>query len=203
MFSVEQEKNIGFFVLSKSEQYSSGMSSFQLSGLLSPDSESNVQAAEKSKATTSSLSLPPLRSIDPLQRPVIRPSQGSGYSSQLPPAAGLPPITQYHPHLPCIPQYYDVPRQNSSGTRVESATSAVRLSSLPQPTLVPIAQSESHRLISGERHKKEIKRRTKTGCLTCRKRRIKVSRLCIEDQAWKRIVQRIVHVARMQNFQLT
>jgi hypothetical protein len=32
------------------------------------------------------------------------------------------------------------------------------------------------RVLSGGRHKKEIKRRTKTGCLTCRKRRIKVSR---------------------------
>lgn len=31
------------------------------------------------------------------------------------------------------------------------------------------------RQLSGGRHKKEIKRRTKTGCLTCRKRRIKVS----------------------------
>lgn len=30
------------------------------------------------------------------------------------------------------------------------------------------------RAMSGGRHKKEIKRRTKTGCLTCRKRRIKV-----------------------------
>jgi len=30
------------------------------------------------------------------------------------------------------------------------------------------------RMMSGGRHKKEIKRRTKTGCLTCRKRRIKV-----------------------------
>lgn len=29
------------------------------------------------------------------------------------------------------------------------------------------------RILSGGRHKKEIKRRTKTGCLTCRKRRIK------------------------------
>lgn len=30
-----------------------------------------------------------------------------------------------------------------------------------------------NRVMSGGRHKKEIKRRTKTGCLTCRKRRIK------------------------------
>ncbi|CZT16634.1 uncharacterized protein RCC_02469 [Ramularia collo-cygni] len=34
-------------------------------------------------------------------------------------------------------------------------------------------QTPSERQISGGRHKKEIKRRTKTGCLTCRKRRIK------------------------------
>lgn len=31
------------------------------------------------------------------------------------------------------------------------------------------------KMLSGSRHKKEVKRRTKTGCLTCRKRRIKVS----------------------------
>ena len=30
------------------------------------------------------------------------------------------------------------------------------------------------KMLSGGRHKKEVKRRTKTGCLTCRKRRIKV-----------------------------
>jgi len=33
---------------------------------------------------------------------------------------------------------------------------------------------DAHNLFAGNRHKKEIKRRTKTGCLTCRKRRIKV-----------------------------
>ncbi|KAI6834653.1 hypothetical protein KC348_g8436 [Hortaea werneckii] len=32
------------------------------------------------------------------------------------------------------------------------------------------------RTVTAGRHKKEIKRRTKTGCLTCRKRRIKVSK---------------------------
>ncbi|KAK8156986.1 hypothetical protein BC567DRAFT_36758 [Phyllosticta citribraziliensis] len=32
---------------------------------------------------------------------------------------------------------------------------------------------QDNRIMSGGRHKKEIKRRTKTGCLTCRKRRIK------------------------------
>jgi hypothetical protein len=35
---------------------------------------------------------------------------------------------------------------------------------------------DPNKMLSGNRHKKEVKRRTKTGCLTCRKRRIKVSR---------------------------
>lgn len=38
---------------------------------------------------------------------------------------------------------------------------------------IPQAPLDS-RQMSSSRHKKEIKRRTKTGCLTCRKRRIKV-----------------------------
>lgn len=36
---------------------------------------------------------------------------------------------------------------------------------------------DANSILSAQRHKKEVKRRTKTGCLTCRKRRIKV---CIE-----------------------
>ena len=41
----------------------------------------------------------------------------------------------------------------------------------------PIAsQSGDERIIAGARNRKEIKRRTKTGCLTCRKRRIKVNK---------------------------
>jgi hypothetical protein len=38
----------------------------------------------------------------------------------------------------------------------------------------PIPPAMDARQMTGGRHKKEIKRRTKTGCLTCRKRRIKV-----------------------------
>ncbi|KAH7039601.1 uncharacterized protein B0I36DRAFT_345 [Microdochium trichocladiopsis] len=34
-------------------------------------------------------------------------------------------------------------------------------------------QGDAHSMFAANRHKKEIKRRTKTGCLTCRKRRIK------------------------------
>lgn len=35
-------------------------------------------------------------------------------------------------------------------------------------------QGDANKMLSASRHKKEVKRRTKTGCLTCRKRRIKV-----------------------------
>ncbi|KAL8936219.1 MAG: hypothetical protein Q9211_004289 [Gyalolechia sp. 1 TL-2023] len=41
-----------------------------------------------------------------------------------------------------------------------------------QPLRYPLPPADG-RMMSGGRHKKEIKRRTKTGCLTCRKRRIK------------------------------
>ena len=43
---------------------------------------------------------------------------------------------------------------------------------------------DPNKMLSGGRHKKEVKRRTKTGCLTCRKRRIKVCfspTICIVD----------------------
>lgn len=53
----------------------------------------------------------------------------------------------------------------------------------------PMGLATSHRqlagdtgkMLSGSRHKNEVKRRTKTGCLTCRKRRIKV---CIAEVQW-------------------
>lgn len=42
-------------------------------------------------------------------------------------------------------------------------------------TMQTAGYQNQNKLLSGGRHKKEVKRRTKTGCLTCRKRRIKVS----------------------------
>ncbi|KAJ5679460.1 hypothetical protein N7462_007704 [Penicillium macrosclerotiorum] len=47
---------------------------------------------------------------------------------------------------------------------------------------------DPNKILSGGRHKKEVKRRTKTGCLTCRKRRIKcdeghpVCRNCVKSK---------------------
>jgi hypothetical protein len=44
---------------------------------------------------------------------------------------------------------------------------------------------DPNKMLSGGRHKKEVKRRTKTGCLTCRKRRIKVRDAKYKDQIEK------------------
>ena len=53
-----------------------------------------------------------------------------------------------------------------------SASGQSGVLSFPIPRQAP---QESRHMNGSHRHKKEIKRRTKTGCLTCRKRRIKVS----------------------------
>jgi white-opaque regulator 2 len=153
------------------------MSSFHHPGLLSQDSDSNLQSADHNERPTPSLNLPPLRSIDPLQQFATPPSKGPGQTSHLP-VTELPPIAQYYPQLPRISQYHCSNPASRLGTYLDSGNSRVQANLLPQPTL-PISPTESHRLISGGRHKKEVKRRTKTGCLTCRKRRIKVSHLSL------------------------
>jgi hypothetical protein len=43
---------------------------------------------------------------------------------------------------------------------------------------------DPNKMLSSGRHKKEVKRRTKTGCLTCRKRRIKVCNFEHEKTQW-------------------
>ncbi|KAJ5983432.1 hypothetical protein N7481_005531 [Penicillium waksmanii] len=66
-------------------------------------------------------------------------------------------------------------------------------SNVPQPGMNSNQMGYSmpgdpNKILSGGRHKKEVKRRTKTGCLTCRKRRIKcdeghpVCRNCVKSK---------------------
>ncbi len=154
------------------------MSSFYRRGLLSPDADSSVQSARTIEATTPSVNLPPLRSIDSLQRLATYPPGPSLPGQE--PSAGLPPIKRHHPSLPSISQYHNnFAPASSLGNYDDSGDSGVQMNSLLHPTFLPIAPSGSYRLISGGRPKKEVKRRTKTGCLTCRKRRIKVSHLPI------------------------
>ena len=66
-------------------------------------------------------------------------------------------------------------------------------SNIPQPGMNSSAQmryslaGDANKMLSSARHKKEVKRRTKTGCLTCRKRRIKVCvALCSDTLAGRR-----------------
>jgi hypothetical protein len=101
------------------------------------------------------LNLPPIRLQDG-QQPQAQPQQPMG-SPLPPPQHGMP---QYYPH-PAHAQPGQ-PMMANMGPQFN----AMRYQLPPQA---------DQRVLSGGRHKKEIKRRTKTGCLTCRKRRIKVS----------------------------
>ncbi|KXL49419.1 hypothetical protein M433DRAFT_141586 [Acidomyces richmondensis BFW] len=81
---------------------------------------------------------------------------------------GVPPPMQHHPP-PYPPTLYG--GYGGSGGMAAPSNGMMRYAAIPQ---APV----DARQMSGGRHKKEIKRRTKTGCLTCRKRRIK----CDEGQ---------------------
>jgi hypothetical protein len=113
-----------------------------------------------SNVSLPSLSLPPIRTVDGRQQSQQQQQQQHGG----PPASGPPlppPINQqYYPgHTLPPPQHMNVTSDPNQHLRY------------------PLPPPPDGRIMSGGRHKKEIKRRTKTGCLTCRKRRIKVGRL--------------------------
>ncbi|KAL2018303.1 hypothetical protein VTK56DRAFT_966 [Thermocarpiscus australiensis] len=100
--------------------------------------------------------LPSMRTLDPRQ-PQAQSQHGLALGTHL-----AAQITQTPAPVPMA--YYGVhPHAHMYG--------------LPDPNLmrIPLAPGlpDPRIALSGGRHKKEIKRRTKTGCLTCRKRRIK------------------------------
>ncbi|EUC30638.1 hypothetical protein COCCADRAFT_7354 [Bipolaris zeicola 26-R-13] len=107
------------------------------------------------------LNLPPIRLQDG-QQPQAQP-QPAQQQQQQPMGSPLPPPP---PHG--MPQYYPHPAHAQPGqpmmANMGPQFNAMRYQLPPQG---------DQRVLSGGRHKKEIKRRTKTGCLTCRKRRIK------------------------------
>ena len=122
-----------------------------------PQGQSSNEPYRQSPAASSmppaNLNLPPIRGMDgQSQMPAQPPGQQS--SSPMPPGAPIPA----YPYAP-PPGQPMIPGQ---------------VGAYPQRYPLP-AQNADARMMSGGRHKKEIKRRTKTGCLTCRKRRIKVS----------------------------
>lgn len=161
-------------------------SSFHLGRPLSSDGDSS--SARNIQPNTSSLSLPPLRSIDPLvQQFGTHQAQGPGLAAQLP-SPNFPPISQYHPPLPGISHHHgSMPSGYPPSNLHEAGTPGGPMDPFPQPPSLLISPTEVHRALATGRQKKEVKRRTKTGCLTCRKRRIKVSHFSVGVQTrWQR-----------------
>lgn len=106
------------------------------------------------------LGLPSIRSLPP--------ANGVQLGSTLP---SLNSPYQFQGHLPSPQNITSQPQMVHPGMRV------------PYPSGMPLGAA-NERVMSGGRHKKEIKRRTKTGCLTCRKRRIKVCLYPLQFDPW-------------------
>ncbi|KAF4633816.1 hypothetical protein G7Y89_g4296 [Cudoniella acicularis] len=121
-----------------------------------PNQQVNEPYRASPTGSNGSLSLPSMRTLDSVQQ------QQQAHQHQM--ASGLPPVAPmggpyYHNQGQTLPhpshQYPNV-TSDPTGQNMRYA--------------LPVTDA---RVMSGGRHKKEIKRRTKTGCLTCRKRRIK------------------------------
>ncbi|KAL2067064.1 hypothetical protein VTL71DRAFT_1488 [Oculimacula yallundae] len=120
-----------------------------------------------STGSNNSMSLPSMRLIDQQAQ-----QQQHNMASGLPPPVaqmGTQMGTQMGAQMGGGPYYHNqgqtLPHPQHQYANVTSDPSGQMRYALPV--------SADSRIMSGGRHKKEIKRRTKTGCLTCRKRRIK------------------------------
>ena len=143
-----------------------------------PNSHSMTTAAMQ--PGSASISLPPISSIDfrthqahHAPPEVLQPMPPSQPPRQLPP---LPHQQQHYYNgartIPHQPEYVQQ-RAIYPGMQVASPYQLVS-SRIPLPST-----TDPNLIVAPARHKtKEVKRRTKTGCLTCRKRRIKV-RECV------------------------
>ncbi|KAL9606596.1 MAG: hypothetical protein Q9179_000250 [Wetmoreana sp. 5 TL-2023] len=127
------------------------------------NSEAYRASPTGSNVSLPSLNLPPIRTMDgrPQSQQGQQAPQHQSQQQVGQPQMGAPlppPMGSYYPAMPgqSLP-----PPQHMSVT-----------SDPNQPMRYPLPPPDG-RMMSGGRHKKEIKRRTKTGCLTCRKRRIK------------------------------
>lgn len=81
---------------------------------------------------------------------------------------GAPPMMHAPPYNPNMVQYQPQPMPPTMPSNAPNGHNGMMRYPIPPQAPMDVRQ------MSGGRHKKEIKRRTKSGCLTCRKRRIKV-----------------------------
>jgi len=109
----------------------------------------------------------------PMSLPSIQHFEGAAVQAQpqYVPAAhmnGAPPMMHAPHYNPNMIQYPPQPMPPTMPSNAPNGHNAMMRYPIP-----PQAPMDS-RNMSGGKHRKEIKRRTKSGCLTCRKRRIKV-----------------------------
>lgn len=109
----------------------------------------------------------------PMSLPSIQHFEGANMQSQpqyLPAAHmnGAPPMMHAQAYNSNMVQYQPQPMPPTMPSNAPNGHSGMMRYPIPPQAPMDV------RHMSGGRHKKEIKRRTKSGCLTCRKRRIKV-----------------------------
>jgi hypothetical protein len=118
------------------------------------------------------VNLPPLSSIDPRQQQPSHPpspadaqhkSQQPGLSGPIPHGALLPNTSQYYGS-----------QLNTNGQYIGRPSPPGAVASSGSRFPIALTSDPNSMISSSSRHKKEVKKRTKTGCMTCRKRRIKV-----------------------------
>lgn len=153
---------------------SPGMSNAQYSYPAPNQQQVNEPYRASPTGSNGSMSLPSMSSLDPLRQQAHQQLMGSQLQAPAGPMGG----PYYHSNQTLPHPQHQYPNVTSDPMNPNARYP------LPQP---------DQRVMSGGRHKKvfapgliidtlltlqsmqEIKRRTKTGCLTCRKRRIKVS----------------------------
>ncbi|PZC95845.1 C6 finger domain protein [Pyrenophora tritici-repentis] len=134
-----------------------------------PQGQQSNEGGYRSSPQGANMSLPPLN-LPPIRVQDGQQPQAQQQPQQQPMGSPLPPPQQQQQQQHQMPQYYAHPAHAQPGppmmANMGPQFNSMRYQLPPQP---------DQRVLSGGRHKKEIKRRTKTGCLTCRKRRIKPS----------------------------
>jgi hypothetical protein len=123
-----------------------------------PGNEGYRGSPQGTNMSLPSLNLPPIRGLQDGQ-------QAQSQQTQQPMGSPLPPPQHG------MPQYYGHPGHAQHGQPMNMGNMGPQFNAMRYQ----LPPQGDQRVLSGGRHKKEIKRRTKTGCLTCRKRRIKVS----------------------------